>query len=155
GVPLLLGITEAMRSLRSLFTRQEFWTRAEPWRPAAGGMPNDPESALPGDFMRLRGALTAAGVAVVETRYVRSEREAVAAARELGMPVAIKAEAPDLLHKSDIGCVRLGCATDEAVTDAYRTVVDNAAKAGFANAGALIQPMIAGVAEAYAGVVGD
>ena len=73
------------------------------------------------------------------------------AARDAGFPVAVKAEAPGLLHKSDIGCVRLGCRSEDAVAEAYRTVVANAGKAGFAGADALIQPMRSGVAEVFAG----
>ncbi len=151
GVPLLLGISEAMAALERLIARQRFWTRARlapPGGVVAGGV-------LPGDFVSLRAALLAAGVPVVATRLVSSERDAVTAARDAGFPVAVKAEAPGLLHKSDIGCVRLGCGSEEAVAEAYRAVVANAGKAGFANAGALVQPMRAGVAEVFAGVVCD
>ena len=151
GVPLLLGISEAMAALERLIARQRFWTRGRPALPppgVAGG-------ALPGDFVSLRTALLAAGVPIVATRLVSSERDAVMAARDAGLPVAVKAEAPGLLHKSDIGCVRLGCRSEDAVAEAYRTVVANAGKAGFAGAGALIQPMRSGVAEVFAGVVCD
>jgi len=34
--------------------------------------------------------------------------QAIAAAAELGVPVAIKASAPGLLHKTDAGGVKLG-----------------------------------------------
>ena len=37
--------------------------------------------------------------------------------RQFGRPVALKAEAPGLLHKSDLGCVRLNCATESEVAD--------------------------------------
>src|SRR5204863_494210 len=66
-----------------------------------------------------------------------------------------KAESRGLLHKSDLGCVSLNCASDGAVTEAYRDVVEKARRAGFAHAVALVQPMVAGVAEAYAGVIDD
>ncbi|WP_198164838.1 acetate--CoA ligase family protein [Rhodoplanes sp. Z2-YC6860] len=153
GVPLMLGISEAMRALRCLVGRREFWTTDVPLTPA--GARRGAASTLPADFMDLRKVLSAAGVPVVETRYVTSEREAIAAGRAVGLPVAVKAEAPGLLHKSDIGAVRLGCMSDEAVAEAYRTVTGNAVKAGFANQGALIQPMMSGIAEVYAGVICD
>ena len=38
----------------------------------------------------------------------QSESEAIALQQRFGTAVAIKAEVPGLLHKSDIGCVRLG-----------------------------------------------
>jgi acetyltransferase len=153
GVPLLLGIADGMRALRYLQARREFWKRDAPLPPAPAG--NGVAVPLSGAFMNMHEMLTAAGVPIVATEFVTSEKDAVAAARKLGMPVVIKAEAPDLLHKSDIGCVRLGCTSDEQVTDAYRQVVGNAAKAGFASAGALVQQMSAGVAEAYAGAICD
>ena len=103
----------------------------------------------------MRQALVESGVAVVDATLASSEDAAVAAFRRFGRPVALKAEADGLLHKSDLGCVRLNCATEAEVTDGYRAIVANAHKAGFRDAGVLVQPMIAGVAEAYAGIIDD
>ena len=61
----------------------------------------------------------------------RSEEQAVAVLRRFGTAVAVKAEVPGLLHKSDLGCVRLACASERDVQEAYRAVVENARKAGF------------------------
>jgi acetyltransferase len=105
--------------------------------------------------MNARQALADNGVPVIEAVLVRSEDDAVAAFRRLGAPVAIKAEAPGLLHKSDIGCVRLDCPSEAAVAEAYRTVTENARKAGFGDAGAIVQPMATGVAEVFAGIIDD
>jgi acetate---CoA ligase (ADP-forming) len=153
GVPLLLGIGDGMRALRYLQVRREFWKRdtALPPGPPRSGT----TLPLSGAFMSMQKLLTAAGVPVVATEHVTSDKDAVAAARMLGMPVVVKAEAPDLLHKSDIGCVQLGCASDQQVADAYSHVVANAAKAGFGKAGALVQSMTSGVVEAYAGAICD
>src|SRR5215475_10828074 len=72
----------------------------------------------PWDFLNARRQLVASGIPIVEAMLARSEDEAVAIARKLAVPVAIKAEAPGLLHKSDIGCVALGCTGDDAVRQA-------------------------------------
>lgn len=71
-----------------------------------------------------------------------SAAEAGAAAMRIGRPLAVKAEAPDLLHKSDAGAVRLNVAPDAAAL-AYGEVFDAAARlVGAAHVrGALIQPM--------------
>lgn len=53
------------------------------------------------------------GVHVWPARRVRTPDEAVAAAREIGWPVALKSTAPGLRHRADLGGVRLGIA-DEA-----------------------------------------
>jgi succinyl-CoA synthetase beta subunit len=99
--------------------------------------------------------MLASGVPIVEADLASSEAGAVKLLRRFGYAVAVKAEAPGLMHKSELDCVRLNCASERDVTDAYWTVVENARKAGFAGAQALIQPMVAGVAEAYAGIIDD
>jgi acyl-CoA synthetase (NDP forming) len=154
-VPLLLGIANAMGALRYLSVRRDYWTRAATENADHTGIPpgNDP---VDWSFLSARKALVASGVPVVEAGLARSEDEAVALFQRLGTSVAVKAEAPGLLHKSDLGCVRLNCQNERDVRDAYREVMQNARKAGFAGgAGTLIQPMTKGVVEAYAGIIDD
>jgi len=87
--------------------------------------------------------LAAYGVPVVEERLVRSADEAVAAARALGYPVVLKAESPTLLHKTELGVVKLGLGDDAALREAYGEIV--AAAKGHELRGVLVQPMLAGV----------
>ena len=103
----------------------------------------------------MRRALVESGVTVVDAVLASSEDAAVAAFRRFARPVALKAEAEGLLHKSDLGCVRLNCATEGRGAAGLSHGVANAHKAGFRDAGVLIQPMVAGVAEAYAGIIDD
>jgi acetyltransferase len=107
------------------------------------------------DFLAARGALVASGVPVVAAELAHSEADAIAIYNRFNTSVAIKAEAPGLLHKSELDCVSLNCTSEREVTEAYRTVVANARKAGFADVQALLQPMVSGVAEAYAGIIDD
>ena len=51
-------------------------------------------------------------------RIVESAAAALAAARELGFPVVLKTAMPGILHKSDVGGVKLGLA--DAATRAKR-----------------------------------
>lgn len=150
GVPLLMGATSALGALRHLPRRQEL-----PARPPASTATRPPVTPAAWDFMRARQALVDAGVAIVDTMLVSSADEAVAAWRRLGAPVALKAEAAGLLHKSDLGCVRLNCATEAEVIAAHRAVIANAQQAGFRDVDVLVQPMTSGVAEAYAGIIKD
>jgi len=48
-----------------------------------------------------------------------SADEAVEVAERIGYPVAMKVASPDIIHKSDIGGVRLHLASADAVRDAY------------------------------------
>lgn len=73
-----------------------------------------------------KALLAAAGVAVTPTTLACTAAEAVAAASRHGYPVAIKVVSPDVVHKSDVGGVRLGLASADAVAagfdDVLRTV---------------------------------
>jgi acetyltransferase len=65
--------------------------------------------------------LAAYGVPIVPTRRVAPDAgAAVAAAAEIGYPVALKIASPDILHKSDVGGVVLGLGGEAAL----RTAVD-------------------------------
>jgi hypothetical protein len=84
-----------------------------------------------------------------------SRDEAVAAFYSFGGKVALKIEAPGLMHKSDLGCVRLGCSSEDEVAAAYQDVITNAHRAGFKVAQhVLVQPMAEGT-EFFAGNVND
>jgi acyl-CoA synthetase (NDP forming)/GNAT superfamily N-acetyltransferase len=61
------------------------------------------------------GLLAAYGLPVVERRVVAGADEAAAAAAELGYPVAVKATAPALRHRQDLGAVRLDLGDEAAV----------------------------------------
>jgi acetyltransferase len=162
-IPFLLGTSNAMRVLKYLPRRREYWARAaraDANRNADRGKAPSSVTAA-GDpahwnFLTARQALADCGVAVADAGLANSEAEAVALQQRFGTAVAIKAEVPGLLHKSDIGCVKLGCDGEGAVAQAYREVIQNARRAGFKNAAhVLVQPMATGIAEAYAGIIDD
>lgn len=153
GIPYLLGITNAMSVLKNLSVRRELWLQLK--KSNAAQAPSSGTPAKDWSLLGAHDALVASGVAMARICLARSEPETVAAYREFGRAVAIKAEAPGLLHKSDLGCVRLNCDSEQSVIDAYRLVVGNARKAGFSDVCALVQPMESGIAEAYAGIVDD
>ena len=69
--------------------------------------------------LEAREILRAYGYQVPEGRLARSAQEAVAIADEIGYPVVLKIASPDILHKSDIGGVRINVADAQAVADTY------------------------------------
>ena len=155
-VALLLGGSNAMRALRHLPARQQHWRRGDHCETEIPPVAGDSESGGCWDFLAAREALTDHGVSIVEALLVGSRNEAVAAFQRFGAKVALKAEVPGLLHKSDLGCVRLGCANEGEVAAAYQDVIGNAHRSGFADARhVLVQPMMEGVAEIFAGIVND
>ena len=70
--------------------------------------------------------LGAAGLPFPVYRHVTTARDAIDAAEEIGYPVALKIISEDVLHKSDIGCVKLGLNASDAVARAFDEVIANA-----------------------------
>ncbi len=59
------------------------------------------------------------GIPVTSEILAQSREQAVAAAKKIGFPVALKACSPDLMHKSEAGCVELSLTSDDDVANAY------------------------------------
>jgi acyl-CoA synthetase (NDP forming)/GNAT superfamily N-acetyltransferase len=91
------------------------------------------------------------GIPVVHTRAVDSADAARAAADEVGYPVALKAVAPGLVHKSDVGGVHLGLADANAVVAAYEQMQQSVTSM----TGAVVQPMVAPGVELIVGIQHD
>ena len=70
-----------------------------------------------------RDLLAAAGIPVIETAVCDSAAAAAAAAERLGYPVVAKVAHPGIAHKSDVGGVRMGLSTPEAVWQAARDLL--------------------------------
>jgi acyl-CoA synthetase (NDP forming) len=98
-----------------------------------------------------------AGIPVVDTRLATSKRQAAAYAQELGFPVALKIVSPEILHKSDVGGVRIGVKNQKEANLAYDEIVAAAKKAN-PNAqihGISVQPMAASGVEVIIGMTKD
>jgi len=105
---------------------------------------------------RARALLAAAGIPVVPGRTVQTAAEAVAAAAEFDGPVALKLVSPDVLHKSDVGGVRLDVRGEGEVRAAFEEVrAAGGAVAGARIDGVLVSPMRRGGVELLVGVVRD
>jgi acetyl-CoA synthetase (ADP-forming) len=76
-----------------------------------------------------KALLKASGIPIVETRLAQSLEEAQRISRQLGFPVVLKVVSPDILHKSDIGGVRVGLKDEGEVATAYQEILQAAKKA--------------------------
>jgi acyl-CoA synthetase (NDP forming) len=125
GVPVLEGTRSGLLALRHLLDHA---ARPEPhrpepsppttpgprrqrWAPVLSGGP--PGGAVLFDLLRDYG------ISTVRARAADSRAQALAAAAEIGYPVVLKTDEPAIAHKSDVGGVRLGLASPEAVGAAY------------------------------------
>jgi acyl-CoA synthetase (NDP forming) len=91
--------------------------------------------------------LAAYGVSVVPSRRAHSVGDALAAADELGYPVALKTLGA--LHKSDVGGVSLNLADEAALSRAYTAMAQSLGPA------VAVQPMVADGVEVSVGFVRD
>ncbi len=97
------------------------------------------------------------GVPSADDRRVSSVDEAVEAAIEIGYPVALKVDSPDILHKTEAGALSVGLADENAVRHAYAQVMSNVARYAPAAEikGVLVQEMVTGGTEVIVGVTQD
>lgn len=106
----------------------------------------------PGDVNRL---LACYGLPVLPTHVAAKTADAIAAATEIGGPVALKAVAPGLIHKTDAGGVKLGLSGPTAVRAGVRDIRASLARSGHRLREVLVQPMAASGVELLMGVVHD
>ncbi|MFW9909988.1 MAG: acetate--CoA ligase family protein, partial [Candidatus Thorarchaeota archaeon] len=65
-------------------------------------------------------------IPVAKIRLATSSEEAKNLANELGYPVVMKISSPDIVHKTDIGGIKIGLKTPEEVESAFVEILDNA-----------------------------
>lgn len=68
------------------------------------------------------------GIPVPECRLVKSAAEAAKAASAIGYPVVLKIVSRDILHKSDVGGVKVKLSDENAVRAAYDEILNNVKK---------------------------
>ncbi len=88
--------------------------------------------------------LSAYGLPMLRSRLVHDGDQAAQAAREIGFPVAMKIVSPDIVHKVDVGGVRLNLGTEADVKKAYGELIQQV-KSVKANAniwGVFVQEMV-------------
>ena len=95
------------------------------------------------------------GLPLITTEEVPDAAQAADVAVRLGVPVALKAVAPGLLHKTDAGGVRLWLDGADAVHSAAGEIEQAVTRAGHRLDGFLVQPMAPEGVELIVGVVND
>ena len=94
------------------------------------------------------------GVVRPKERTLPTPEQAAAFARTIGFPVVVKAQAPEIPHKSKLGGVRLGVRNATDVEVAAAEVLEAAKRAGARAPKVLVQQMVRGV-EVLVGAVVD
>lgn len=75
-----------------------------------------------------RDVMSAYGMKLPESHLARSPEEAAEIGAQIGFPVVMKVSSPDILHKSDIGGVKVGIQDAQAASDTYELIAYRARK---------------------------
>ena len=94
-------------------------------------------------------------IAIPPWRVAADPEEAGRAAEELGERVALKAQGPGLLHKTETGAVRIGLSGGAEVSRAAEEMDEAIAGTGARRESFVVQAMVEGGVELLVGVVGD
>ena len=170
GIPYFATADQGARGLKLFQAYAEFQQRH---RSAAGCMVAQPASDRRAQAIRLlkghgrcHGAATLHhsarilelyGLTLPKQVLARSADEAAEAAERIGFPVVMKVESPKILHKTEIGGVRIGVCDPVAVRAAFAELSAAAAKAADPADidGILVQPMVPFEAEVILGSTRD
>ncbi len=153
GFPYHNRVDDALRVAEALVAHGLSVERETPQRPQGVG---DARDGVAARFAP--GLLTEPEVKhMMAEALAANPDEAAVVAGDIGYPVALKAVARGLVHKSDIGAVRLGLEDETAVRlafeDVAKAVAGTAPEAAFE--GCLVQEMLSGVAEIFVGAKWD
>ena len=97
------------------------------------------------------------GFSVPKSRLAKTPDEAVEIADEMGYPVVMKVASPDILHKTDVGGVKLNLRSADDVRDAFDLIVYRAGRyvPGARIWGCQVQQMVQGGREVLVGMSRD
>ncbi len=166
GIPAYIFPESAARALSAMYRQQEWCSRPEAHVPAlqvdraavarvvAGARQRGRTKLAEGDALAV---LDAYGIPTTPTRAARDGREAARVAAAIGFPVAIKVISPQILHKTDVGGVRLGLTSGDEVEAAAAEIAANVRRArpDADVEGVLVQHMARGGRETIAGLTRD
>ena len=116
GVPVFQTPERGIRALSQVIPRDLKVKPAVTTFPKASG-----KEVL--SFYESMQFLESRGFRCTTNRFAESAEEAVHTARQMGFPVALKVDSPDLLHKTDVGGVMLNLQSDEEVKTAYSEMI--------------------------------
>jgi acetyltransferase len=160
GLPLVEDLERGLKAVRRLIDYAAFRRRVRgPARGVASILLELPAGAEGRTLTEAESKkiLAAAGLPVTRERLAHDPGEAVRIAAEIGGPVALKIQSPEIPHKSDIGGVHLGARSASEVEAAAGRVLDNARRncPGAAIDGVLVQEMVEDGVEFILGMTYD
>ena len=155
GIPTFATESHAIACLDQVITHSERVARAgerQPWSPPCRTVAGVPRMANEAESLAI---LSQAGVPVVPHRLCRTAAEAGAAFAALGGPVAVKGCSSGIVHKTELGLVRLNVQDEAGVQSAFEAMSKAIAAAGAAFDGVIVARMLRGRHELMIGAHRD
>jgi acyl-CoA synthetase (NDP forming) len=140
GLPVFRTFNNCVKSVKAY---ADYWSFAARYRSPFSSVATEPSSAAKKARKLLvdvgtgealsewtsKQILRAYGIKTSKDVLCASAAEAVKAAKATGFPVVMKISSPDLLHKTDVGVVKVGVSTPKEVRAAYSELLTKAKKA--------------------------
>ena len=157
GIPVFNSPEKTARALLSMYKYKQIKERQRykapalpPKNPVVAGFIRDAlknkQKAL--DEHTAKILLSAYGVPVTKEILAKTEKEAIAAAKKIGYPVALKACSWEIMHKSDKGLIALNVEDEGSI----KIELQNIQKAAGKKVPVLVQEMLSGNREFLAGM---
>jgi len=107
--------------------------------------------------MEARGILEAYNIMIPKAVVVQDTAKAREIAKEIGYPLVLKIVSPDILHKTDVGGIKVGIINEKELEDSFKDILYNVKKymPGADIRGISIQEMIESKKETIIGVSKD
>ncbi|MQG34268.1 MAG: CoA-binding protein, partial [SAR202 cluster bacterium] len=100
-----------------------------------------------------KGLLAEWGIPITRESLVQTADNAAAAAKEIGFPVALKADVTGMPHKTEAGLVKLGLSSEAEVRSAFDEITSNSS--GMETNGISVQEMVQDAVEVIVGLSYD
>ena len=166
GIPVVAGIDFAVKAISKVvdYTFKINSGKQETSGPAGSPARERVEGILAGHSpgarlseAQAKGILAAYGIPVTRERRAGSAGEALEAAGQIGYPVALKIDSPDILHKTEAGGIKLNLTSAGQVEESFEEILASAGQyqPGANIAGVLVQEMLKEGTEVMVGIGND
>jgi acetyltransferase len=131
-IPVFLYPERAIRGLEKLVFYHNYRKGEKPHekpvqglRKAADRALTDKDNLTDNDIAKL---LAAYRIPIADSRFTTNANEAVEAAEKIGYPVVLKVASADIIHKTEVGAVKVGIENEEVLRSSYQEILRNARK---------------------------
>jgi len=132
GIPVIFETMDAIKALSNLVTYKEKLEKRtlEKYRATrrSQSKPDLDYLLKPGQTLgeiHAKEILEKYGIPVTRQALAATPEEAVARARDIGYPVALKIDSPDIPHKTEAGGLKLNLENDDQVSSSFEEIIRN------------------------------